>query len=181
MLSQRGKPRRGILAAALLVGGLTSGCDRESRSTRVSPPHAQVLETLTVSELRPGGMTHSPQASPVVNAYEKNAYSLAEGKRLYSFFNCSGCHSNGGGGMGPPLIDDEWIYGNRAEQVFASIVQGRPNGMPAYQQRLTNQQAWLIAAYVRSLGGLTEALTAPGRGDHLQGRLPENSLPRQSE
>ena len=34
--------------------------------------------------------------------------------------------------MGPPLMDDKWIYGYEPEQVFATIVEGRPNGMPAF-------------------------------------------------
>ena len=36
-----------------------------------------------------------------------------QGKRLFSWYNCIGCHANGGGGIGPPLMDDEWIYGSR--------------------------------------------------------------------
>src|ERR1044071_3848683 len=43
---------------------------------------------------------------------ETNAYAIAEGKRLYTQLNCVGCHANGGGGMGPPLMDDKWIYGS---------------------------------------------------------------------
>ena len=44
--------------------------------------------------------------------YEGNAYAVSEGKRLYNQFNCSGCHFQGGGGIGPPLMDAEWIYGS---------------------------------------------------------------------
>ena len=41
----------------------------------------------------------------------------------------------GGGGIGPPLMDDRWIYGSAPENIYASIVQGRPNGMPAWGGR----------------------------------------------
>ena len=32
--------------------------------------------------------------------YETNAYQLNQGKRLYDWFNCKGCHANGGGAAG---------------------------------------------------------------------------------
>ena len=35
---------------------------------------------------------------PVLSPYQENAWGMAEGKRLFSFFNCVGCHANGGGG-----------------------------------------------------------------------------------
>ena len=37
------------------------------------------------------------QGSP----YENNAYQLSQGKRLYDWFNCKGCHASGGGASGP--------------------------------------------------------------------------------
>ena len=61
-----------------------------------------------------------------------NAKAVNDGKRLFGQYNCSGCHSNGGGGMAPALMDDEWIYGGRLDQIHDTIVQGRPNGMPAW-------------------------------------------------
>ena len=30
---------------------------------------------------------------------EQNAYAIAQGKRLFSWYNCVGCHANGGGGI----------------------------------------------------------------------------------
>jgi cytochrome c oxidase cbb3-type subunit 3 len=51
-------------------------------------------------------------------------------------------------------MDDEWIYGSSAANVFWTIMEGRPQGMPAYGGRIVEDQAWRIAAYVRSLSGL---------------------------
>src|SRR5204862_1075855 len=101
-------------------------------------------------------MTHlvSSSKGPVRNEYEENAYALSEGQHLYDYFNCVGCHAHGGGGMGPALMDDKWIYGYNPGQIFASIVQGRPNGMPAFRDRIVDYQVWQLAAYVRSLSGL---------------------------
>ena len=83
-------------------------------------------------------------------------------------FNCAGCHANGGGGMGPPLMDAAWIYGGEPDSVYATIVQGRPNGMPAFGKRAQPRQAWQLAAYVRSMSGLLAKDVAPGRDDHMQ-------------
>ena len=70
-----------------------------------------------------------------------NAYARREGKRLFSWYNCIGCHANGGGGMGPPLMDDEWIYGSEPANIFATIVEGRPNGMPSFGGSIPETQS----------------------------------------
>ena len=52
-------------------------------------------------------------------------------------FNCVGCHAaNGGGGMGPALSEGQFIYGSTPANLFLSIYQGRPNGMPAWGELL---------------------------------------------
>jgi cytochrome c oxidase cbb3-type subunit 3 len=91
--------------------------------------------------------TRDPRAA----AYYDNAEAVAAGKRLFSQYNCSGCHSNGGGGMGPSLMDDEWIYGGRLEQIHQTLVEGRPNGMPAWGGKVPDEQLWQLATYVRSM------------------------------
>jgi cytochrome c oxidase cbb3-type subunit 3 len=85
---------------------------------------------------------------------------LVEGKRLYGWYNCAGCHFNGGGGIGPPLMDDAWIYGSQPQTIADSIINGRPQGMPAYGGRIPAAHIGPIVAYVRSLSGLgTDAPT----------------------
>jgi len=64
------------------------------------------------------GVDHSlVTTDPRAMAYYDNAEAVNTGKRLFQQYNCSGCHSNGGGGMGPDLMDDVWIYGGRLEQI----------------------------------------------------------------
>ena len=106
--------------------------------------------------------------------YQKNAYQLAQGKTLFKQMNCNGCHSNGGGGMGPALIDDEWIYGSSIENIVATIREGRPNGMPSYRGKVTDDQIWQIAAYVVSMGGKVPSAAAPSRDDAMS-NLPGES------
>jgi cytochrome c oxidase cbb3-type subunit III len=161
---------RGALCILLVTTALS--CKREERTFRVQPPSADPVQTVAVSTLFPGTQ---PTTAPIHNDYEDNAYALAEGKRLFSQYNCTGCHANGGGGMGPPLIDDEWLYGFESQQVYASIVQGRPNGMPAFMGKVPDFQAWELAAYVRSMSGQVSAAAAPGRNDDMQATPPENS------
>ena len=61
--------------------------------------------------------------------------------------NCNGCHApHGAGGMGPPLSDAEWIYGSEPAQIFLTVVQGRPNGMPSFAQALPEDDIWKLVA-----------------------------------
>jgi cytochrome c oxidase cbb3-type subunit 3 len=82
--------------------------------------------------------------------------------------------------MGPALMDAKWIYGSEPEQIFASVMEGRPNGMPSFRGKIPEDQVWQIAAYVRSLGGLTPTGAEPGREDHMKAQPPPNSLPKQT-
>src|SRR5438270_12901215 len=132
--------------AFLLV---SAACTREDRSLRQAPNSAYTLNTVQVSGLNPGA---NPLPSPPPpNIYQESAYTVSEGQRLYAQYNCVGCHAHGGGGMGPPLMDNYWIYGSEPQNIFTTIMQGRPNGMPSFRNRIPEYQAWEIAAYVRSL------------------------------
>ena len=68
--------------------------------------------------------------------------------------------------MGPALMDDKWIYGGEIQQIAATMLQGRPNGMPSFRDRIPEEQVWQIAAYVRSMG----AQRAAGRRAEPRGR-----------
>jgi len=100
-----------------------------------------------------------------------------EGKKLYSSYNCEGCHFLGGGGMGPALMDDKWIYGSDAANIFETIVEGRPNGMPSFGSNIPRYQIWQIVSFVRSLSGLVKSDVAPNRSDTLMARPPEANTP----
>ena len=126
-------------------------------------------ERLTAG-VRTGGHVAGPaDPRPVMrNPLAGDSRAEAEGRRLYAWYNCAGCHGTlGGGGMGPPLADDEWIYGSEPNNVFQSIVQGRPNGMPAYE-RLPDDHVWKLVLQVRELGGLpadaSQGQGTPGPG-----------------
>ena len=159
------------IAVALIVTPLL-GCEREQRRFREVPPAATAADAVRQSELQPG--EPQPEAT-VVAPYDGNAWAVSEGKRLYQWFNCVGCHANGGGGMGPPLMDDKWIYGGDPQNIFSTIVECRPNGMPSFRGRLTNQQVWQLVSYVRSMSGQLAKSVSPSRGDAMNVKQPEQS------
>src|SRR5689334_14000582 len=149
----------GIVALSL------SACKRETREFRPVPPAQNVLNAVQVSGLNPGANPVTPPPAPSV--YQESAYAVSQGQTLYNQYNCVGCHANGGGGIGPPLMDNNWIYGSEPANVFATIMQGRPNGMPSFRNRIPEYQAWEIVAYVRSLSGILTKCVVHSCSDQL--------------
>jgi cytochrome c oxidase cbb3-type subunit III len=166
-----------VLLSCLALGLLASGCEREERSFRPNPAGTETATQITQTTLAAGPQPVQAQRSALGARYENNAFALSQGKRLFAWFNCSGCHGNGGGGSGPALMDDTWIYGSGIENIVATIREGRPNGMPSFRGRIPDDQIWQIAAYVRALAGLTSKDAAPSRNDDLHPRPSENRLP----
>jgi cytochrome c oxidase cbb3-type subunit 3 len=154
-----------------ISAGLLAGCYREERPTPPpAPPQLAAQSAARLSEIEPGAAR--PKAA-LPDKYEENAYALSQGKSLFRKFNCSGCHSQGGGGMGPALMDDKWIYGSEPANIYSTIIEGRPNGMPAFGGHLTNEQVWQLVAYVRSMSGQVREDAAPSRSDEFQTAPPE--------
>jgi cytochrome c oxidase cbb3-type subunit 3 len=86
------------------------------------------------------------------NPYGTDRGALQEGRRLFGWYNCAGCHGDhGGGGMAPALRDSTWLYGGGASDIFSSIAQGRQHGMPAWGTRLPAEQIWKLTAYIQAL------------------------------
>ena len=158
-----------LLALALVVS--LCGCDREERQTRGKP----LAETIPAS----ASLSRSAALDPRAAAYERNASAIAKGQQLFAWMNCGGCHSHGGGGMGPALMDDKWLYGGRIDQIAASIMEGRPRGMPAWKDRLTEQQMWQLAAYVRSLSGQVRKDAVSARADEMSNTPPMTQTKRE--
>src|SRR3569623_2724722 len=143
-----------------------SGCKLERRDVRPSPVVSITQGGVVLSTLFAGGLP-GPVAG-TLQAAQENAYAMNEGKRLFEAYNCSGCHAHGGGGIGPALMDAKWIYGSAPENVYATIVEGRPNGMPSFRGKVPDFQVWELVAYVRSMSGQLPTDVAPGRSDEIQ-------------
>jgi cytochrome c oxidase cbb3-type subunit 3 len=90
----------------------------------------------------------------VPNPLHDQPGAVSEGHRRFIEMNCAGCHGyDAAGAMGPNLTDKYWRYGGTPVQVFKSIYEGRPGGMPAWGGALPAQEIWKIVAFVESLGG----------------------------
>lgn len=170
-------PRPAPLLAALALALLASGCEREARRFTTSPP-PQVASAARLGVLQPG----APQQGDVrlstakASPYDGNAFGVNQGKRLYRWYNCSGCHAlNGGGAIGPALIDAEWKYGGDAAGIYASIEQGRPEGMPSFGGHIPEDQIWQIVSYVRSMSGQLRKDVEPSRSDSMAAGEAENA------
>jgi cytochrome c oxidase cbb3-type subunit 3 len=153
-------------SAAIVFLLTLCACQREQRNVRPSPTRLAIFgQAASESTLVPGG---SQPAPVVTNPSYGNAYDISEGQRLFDWYNCSGCHSHGGGGMGPPLIKKEWIYGGEPANLFDTIVKGRPNGMPTWGGRIPENQIWQIVAYVRSMNQEQPQAATPKRTDMIE-------------
>lgn len=84
---------------------------------------------------------------------EGDPEAIEAGQALFTGeLGCYGCDGQeGGGGMGPALNDNEWIYGGEASDIHESIAHGRPNGMPPFAEAATDEQIWQVVAFVQSL------------------------------
>lgn len=147
--------RASLLALALLA----AGCDQQARDPRGHPlPESGPLLSAVMNPAHP---------DPRALDYQDNAYDVSAGQTYFQWMNCSGCHSNGGGGMGPSLLDSKWRYGSSMGAIVQTIANGRPNGMPAFSGKLTQTQMWQLAAYVRSLSQQVPQSIRSGRTEGL--------------
>src|SRR5580658_9631476 len=147
-------PERWAAATRLLpfalVAALAVAANNASAQQDTAPDAQHGPNEIAVTGLFPNGGA-PPPLDRIGTRFEGNKPAIAAGMELFGQMNCTGCHFNGGGGMGPALMSGHWRYGGRIDQIYESIAQGRPNGMPSWQFVLQPQQIWDLAAYVKSL------------------------------
>jgi len=159
--------------SALTVSVFLTACSRTEGGSAVAPPKQgfpseEVFDQVPVGHT--AGVIGGTTALSTPNPYEGQPQAIQEGKALYRKMNCAGCHAyDGSGNMGPSLIDTYWRYGGLPVQIYKSIHDGRPQGMPAWGDALPPEDIWKIVSYIESLGG-----TAPATGYQgaLQGDRP---------
>ncbi len=122
-----------------------------------SPSDEQTQSPTNETAIQP--QVHNVESSPEagaepvkLNPYTGNPEAIAEGEELYKLLNCYSCHGlRGGGGMGPNLTDEQWKEGTGSDiRVMAQVMTGR-NKMPGYERAITEDEAWKVIAYVRTL------------------------------
>ncbi len=118
-------------------------------------PDVEVTETpplAAVTAETTGIAAHASADVAKRNPYTGDPAAVREGEELYKLLNCYSCHGlHGGGGMGPDLTDEEWKEGTGSDlRVMGQIMTGR-NKMPGYDGVITEEEAWKVIAYVRTL------------------------------
>jgi len=146
----------GIAAAIVVaIGGALAFILSPGTPPKPNRYDGQVQSTallrVPVTGIYPGGNTaglNPNMANPLANDPD----AVARGAKDFDAFNCSGCHmARGGGGMGPALSDNAWVYRSSPANIYLSIVQGRSAGMPAFGAMLPDRTVWELVAYIQSL------------------------------
>jgi cytochrome c oxidase cbb3-type subunit 3 len=162
---------RAELSLLILAVSVTGGCGDESSAAQApqAPESKKKVETpgalgtrhpdggdslrlIEHDENLPVGFPAGGSLMRLVNPYEGDKRAIGIGGQLYIAYNCIDCHgADGSGAVGPTFVDGRWHFGGSAGAVFESIYQGRPDGMPQWGGRISNDQIWMLTAYVRSL------------------------------
>ena len=135
-----------FIIATSVLALMLAGC--EARPIEIAPVGANPPVRTPVGPIPGPAIAVQLKTNP----YAQDPIALAEGRKLFVWYNCAGCHGgHAGGGMGPSLRDVTWIYGNSDDHIFSSIAEGRAHGMPAWGTKLPEEQIWKLVAYIKSM------------------------------
>src|SRR5262245_8018697 len=148
-------------AVASCVGESDAAATREAaivrRAREQAPAQGQTQGTQPApfvqhpDNIQPGIALTRP-FTRLVNPYEGDKQRIAAGGKLYVAYNCIDCHgADGAGAMAPSLADGRWHFGGTAGEVFQSIYEGRPDGMPSWGGRISEIDIWTLVSYVKTL------------------------------
>jgi mono/diheme cytochrome c family protein len=127
----------GTLALQLVLGGVVE-------AQRTVPPAVSYQQHVDA-----GGA--EPPAGTLENPFKDDPKAAEDGGKLFSAFNCDGCHGGGAvGAEGPSLVDGRWRYGGSEGEIYHSIFYGRPRGMPAWGGTLPPDAIWRLVSYLKS-------------------------------
>lgn len=150
----------GVMLFAGAIAGVVIGCDNTSHEQEIRGAgrgDVVLLSEGTLARVPVGdwaGATPNTLANTIRNPYEGNPAAVREGRDLYWQMNCADCHGYDlKGGMGPNLRDTYWRYGGAPADLYKTLWEGRPKGMPAWGRALTPDQIWKLVAYIQSYGG----------------------------
>ncbi len=101
--------------------------------------------------------------SEILKDADLSQFAIASSKVLFGD-NCAPCHGSGGQGapgLFPVLVDDDWLYGGKIENIVETITDGREGSMPAFKEVLSEKELNDVVKYVYSLN--TGNVYEPGR------------------
>jgi cytochrome c oxidase cbb3-type subunit 3 len=166
---------------AVLTLGLIAGCRHDTQDVRggaqgdVALPGGQdaVIETTDSTGLPAEGVLsrvalgdiagagNNTAETTVKSPYWGDMAAIKQGHDMFVSMNCAACHGYDlKGGMGPDLTDTYWRYGGSPADMYKSIFEGRPQGMPAWGRSLPPTMIWKVVSYIESKGGAFPAVLA---------------------
>ncbi len=90
------------------------------------------------------------QSPGTPDKYSGQPAAIAEGKAIYAE-SCAACHNaDATGGIGPNLTV-ALKYGSTAQDIYESVANGRPNGMPPFMQQLGKERIYKLVAFLESV------------------------------
>jgi cytochrome c oxidase cbb3-type subunit 3 len=115
-------------------------------------PAEGALARVAIGDL--AGVGNNTLDAQVANPYANDRASIEAGHEFFVNMNCASCHGYDlKGGMGPDLTDTYWRYGGSPADIYKSIYEGRPQGMPAWGRALSPAVIWKVVSYIQSKGG----------------------------
>lgn len=115
-------------------------------------PAEGVLARVAIGDI--AGAGNNTLDATIKNPYYGDMAAIKEGHDLFIGMNCAGCHGYDlKGGMGPNLTDTYWRYGGAPADIYKTIFEGRPQGMPAWGRTIPPTLIWKVVAYIESKGG----------------------------
>ncbi len=125
--------------------GIRNETDEDARYSQM-PAFGDILEAAEIDTL----------VGYVTQLSQGDAASDSTGATLFAD-NCASCHGDAGLGDreqgAPNLADAIWLYGGDADSLTQTIAKARYGVMPAWGQRLSEEDVRAVSIYVHSLGG----------------------------
>jgi len=141
---------------------------RRAQETQQPQSASQAMLIQHPDNIQPG-IAFRGGFAQLTNPFQGDQAKVKEGGELFVSYNCMDCHgADGSGAMGPSLADGRWHFGGTAGEVYQSIYEGRPDGMPAWGGRIPDDQIWRLVAYVQSLGAGKDVSTENFTGKTIQ-------------
>src|SRR5439155_9681624 len=147
---------RVVIACFASLAWAVAACGRpasaaQTAANQAQPAAAQAPTFIEHPQNVQPGLALQAAWAKLVNPYESDAQRRSEGAKLFVSYNCMDCHGpDGSGAMAPSFQDNRWHFGGSAGEVFQSIYEGRPDGMPAWGGRIVDVPIRRLVTYVRS-------------------------------
>lgn len=105
-----------------------------------------------LKEIEKGLAPRVAEAVPVAkNPFEGKADAIKEGRDIFEK-NCAVCHGKDAkGGIGPDLLKKDLKFGRSDSDLYFSIANGRPGGMPDWEKALGKDRIWYVVSFLRTI------------------------------